>query len=168
MNHTVTFTVRRAVPEDALAILEAHRAAIRGSSAETAYSREVIEGWAPLHIPPERVEGFTRVIEQGEEVVLVAEDQAGQVMAFGSIVPRNSELRAVYVNSAYARKGIGRAILEQLEELAREAGMTELRMDASINAQAFYEASGFISLERAEHVAQSGLRMACIRMKKSL
>ena len=168
MNPTATFTVRRALPEDALAILKAHSAAIRGSSAEAVYSREIIEGWAQLHIPPARVEGFARVIEQGEEVVLVAEDQAGQVLAFGSIVPRNSELRAVYVSSAYARKGIGRAILERLEELAREAGLTELRMDASINAQAFYEASGFVSLERAEHITQSGLRMACIRMKKLL
>jgi len=151
-----------------LAILEAHRAAIRGSAAEKVYSPEIIDNWAPIHIAPERVEAFAGVIEQGDEVVVVAEDRAGKVVAFGSIVLSNSELRAIYVSSEHGRRGIGRAMLELLEELALEAGVTELRMDASINAQAFYEANGFVSIERAEHVTQSGLRMACIRMRKSL
>jgi hypothetical protein len=41
-------------------------------------------------------------------------------------------------------------------------------MDASINAVRFYEANGFMSLERGEHVMPSGGRMACVRMLKAL
>jgi putative acetyltransferase len=154
-------------PDDALAILEVQRSAIR-QTAVSAYSAAIIDEWAPAVIDRERVETFRRWIERGEEMIVVAVEAAGQIIGFGSIVPANSELRAVYVAAAYGGQGVGGALLARLEELARDAGLAELRMDASINAVPFYEAHGFISLERGEHPMPSGGRMACVRMRKSL
>lgn len=159
--------LRRGRPDDALAILEAQRSAIRGTAA-SAYSPAIIDEWAPAVIAPQRVEAFVRWIERGEELIVVAMDATERVIGFGSIVPSNAELRAVYVAAEHGRQGVGRAILGRLEELAREVGMTELRMDASINAVPFYEASGFVSLERGEHPMPSGGRMACVRMRKAI
>ena len=99
---------------------------------------------------------------------MVAVDSSGLILGFGSIVPSNDELRAVYVRSEHARKGVGRAILRLLEDIAREADLKELRMDASMNAEAFYKANGFISEAPGEHTMSSGGRMACVRMRKSL
>jgi GNAT superfamily N-acetyltransferase len=161
------FQLRRGRPDDALAILEAHRSAIR-ETAVFAYSQAIIDEWAPTVIIPARVETFQHWIERGEEMIVVAVDPAGQIIGFGSIVPANSELRAVYVAAACGRQGVGRALLARLEELARDAGLAELRMDASINAVPFYEANGFISIERGEHGMPSGRRMACVRMRKAL
>jgi putative acetyltransferase len=135
-------------PDDALAILAAHRSAIR-QTAPSAYSPAIIDEWAPAVIVPERVDTFQRWIERGEELIVVAVDSAGEIIGFGSIVLTNSELRAVYVGAAYGGQGVGRALLARLEDLARKAGLTELRMDASINAVPFYEANGFISLEKS-------------------
>jgi len=164
---SASFTLRPGTPEDALSIIEAHRAAVRGIAIEF-YSREIIEEWAPISVSPERVEGFARTIASGEEVVVVAVDSSGLILGFGSIVPSNDELRAVYVRSEHGRKGVGRAILRRLEDLAREAGLKELRMDASFNAEAFYKANGFSSEASGEHMMSSGGRMACVRMRKSL
>jgi putative acetyltransferase len=161
------FLLRRARPEDALGILEAQRSAIRGTAAE-AYSPAIIDEWAPAVIVHERVETFRHWIARGEELIVVAVDTTGRIIGFGSIVPANLELRAVYVAADHGRRGVGRAILGRLEELAREAGLTELRMDASTNAVPFYEASGFIAVEPGEHVMSSGGRMACVRMRKTL
>jgi GNAT superfamily N-acetyltransferase len=72
------------------------------------------------------------------------------------------------VATEHVRQGIGRAILRRLEELAREAGLTELRMDASINSVPFYRANGFVAVELGEHVMSSGGRMSCVRMQKTL
>ena len=162
-----SFTLRPGIPGDALSIIDAHRAAIRGT-ATGFYSREVIEEWAPIAVSPERIEGFARAIASGEEIVIVAADSSDRILGFGSIVPSNDELRAVYVRSEHGRKGIGRAILQRLEDLARHAGLKELRMDASINAEAFYRANGFSSEASAEHSMPSGRRMACVRMRKFL
>ena len=161
------FQLRPGRPDDALPILEAQRSAIRQTAA-SAYSPAIIDEWAPAVIVRERVESFQRWIERGEESIVVAMEPAGQIIGFGSIVPANSELRAVYVAAAYGGQGVGRALLARLEELARDAGLAELRMDASINAVRFYEANGFMSLERGEHVMHSGGRMACVRMRKAL
>lgn len=109
-----------------------------------------------------------RWIESGEELIVVAIDSNEHIVGFGSIVPRHSELRAVYVAAEHGRRGAGRAILTRLEAMARELGMTELHMDSSTNAVPFYEANGFISLERGEHLMPSGNRMACVRMRKTL
>jgi putative acetyltransferase len=161
------FQLRPGRPVDALPILEAHRSAIRQTAA-SAYRPDIIDEWAPAVIVHERVENFQRWIERGEELIVVATEPAGQIIGFGSIVPANSELRAVYVAGAYGGQGVGRALLARLEKLARDAGLAELRMDASINAVPFYEANGFISLERGEHLMPSGGRMACVRMRKAL
>ncbi len=166
--HTdVAFSLRRGVPVDARAILEAHRSAVRGT-ANAYYSQAIIDEWGAANIAPERITNFERWIERGEEVIVVAVVSTGQVIGFGSIVPSNSELRAVYVAAEYGRQGIGRAILQQLETLAREAGVNELSMEASTNAVPFYTANGFISLGPGEHPMPSGNRMACMRMSKSL
>jgi GNAT superfamily N-acetyltransferase len=85
-----------------------------------------------------------------------------------AIVPANSELRALYVSAEHGRKGVGRAILLELEALARKAGVTELRMDSSVNAARFYEANGYLAIERAEHTLRSGVRMECVRMRKTI
>jgi putative acetyltransferase len=167
-SHTdVSFSLRRGLPDDARAILEAHRSAVRGT-ASSYYSQAVIDEWGADHLAPERISNFERWIERGEEVIVVAVTSTDEVIGFGSIVPDNSELRAVYVATEYGRRGIGRAILSQLETLARESGLNKLSMDASINAVPFYTANGFISLGPGEHSMPSGNRMACMRMSKSL
>jgi putative acetyltransferase len=166
--HTdVAFSLRRGVLVDARAILEAHRSAVRGT-ASAYYSQAIIDEWGAVDIAPERITNFERQIERGEEVIVVAVVSTGHVIGFGSIVPSNSELRAVYVAAEFGRRGVGRAILRQLETLARDAGVNELSMDASINAVPFYTANGFISLGPGEHPMPSGNRMACMRMSKSL
>jgi GNAT superfamily N-acetyltransferase len=164
---SLPFQLRPGRPDDALAILEVQRSAIR-KTAVAAYSAAIIDEWAPAVIVRERVATFERWIERGEELIVIAMDPAGRIIGFGSIVPANSELRAVYVDAAYGGQGVGRALLARLEELARDAGLVELLLDASINAVPFYEANGFTSLGRGEHVMSSGGRMACVRMRKTL
>ncbi len=132
------------------------------------YSREIVDSWAPLSISSERIEALSRCIERGAEVIFAAEDEAGHVIGFGAIVPGNSELRALYVSAEVGRKGVGRAILSRLEARARQAGLSELRLDASLNAAPFYEANGYVALQRGEHTLPSGTRMASVRMRKAL
>jgi putative acetyltransferase len=114
------FQLRPGRPDDALAILEVQRSAIRQTAA-SAYSPAIIDEWAPAVIVRERVETFKRWIEHGEELIVVAIEPAGEIIGFGSIVPANSELRAVYVDAGYGGQGVGRALLIRLEVLARGA-----------------------------------------------
>lgn len=152
---------------DAPAIMEVHRSAVRGIAASS-YDLEVLDGWAPDDISQDRIDAVARTIEIGEELILVAEDEAGRIMGFGWTVPARSELRGLYVRAEHARIGIGRAILSRLETSALEAGIMALHLESSLNAQPFYQANGYVVIERGELNLPSGARMACVRMRKSL
>ena len=155
-----------ATSDDAEAMLAVHRAAVRGTAAGF-YDPAVIEDWgSPLQ--PENVAGLAQRIRCGEEEAVIARDAAGRAVGFGSIVPRAHELRGLYVHPAHGRSGIGAMIVGELEGRARRHGLTELTLDASINAEAFYRRNGFQVEGRGEHVLPSGRRIACVHMRKQL
>ena len=158
-------TLRTAVAADAKAIIDLHHAAVHQTAAAS-YPPEVLEAWSS---PPDeaRYQQMREIIAQGDELLVIAED-ASRVVAFGSIVPRLQELRAVYVHPDAGRRGIGSLVVAALERLALEHGVRQLEMVASINAEAFYQREGFESVERGTHRLESGQEMACVSMIKHL
>jgi putative acetyltransferase len=158
-------TVRPAVSADAVAIIDLHFAAVH-RTASTFYTSEVLDNWSPQ--PNEaRYQQMQEIIAGDEELVLVAEDTLG-VVAFGSIVPRLRELRAVYVHPNAGRRGVGTQVLAALERLALERGIPQLQMVASVNAEAFYRRAGYEVVESGTHRLRSGQEMACVKMAKHL
>lgn len=158
-------TVRPAVVADAEAIIDLHFAAVH-CTASTFYSPEVLDCWSG-HPDEARYQQMREVITRGDELVLVAEDALG-VVAFGSIVPRLRELRALYVHPDAGRRGIGSQVLTLLERLALEQGVSELYLDASINSEAFYERAGYEVIRHSIHRLDTGQEMACVKMFKNL
>lgn len=163
----MTCRIEPARPEDAWAIVVVHDAAIRGSAADV-YPVDVIAAWAPAPITPERVDDLARRLASGRETAIVARSPTGEVVGFGSIVAHRSELRALYVDPGHGRRGLGAALLARLEAMARGIGLSELAMDASLNAVGFYERHGFTARGRPSHRLPSGAEMLSVRMGKTL
>jgi putative acetyltransferase len=165
VSNTQSFRVREAVETDAEAVARVLFEAIHGSASRY-YSSEVIASWA--RVPDElRCSQIRRAIAGTDELCLVAEHK-GEVVGFGSIVPSLSELRALYVRTDVGRRGVGAAILHDLERMAVARGLSELHMDASINAEVFYQRHGYQVIERGEHRLANGAQMACVKMRKPL
>ncbi|MDZ8079330.1 MAG: GNAT family N-acetyltransferase [Nostoc sp. DcaGUA01] len=157
--------VRCCLPSDAESVLKVHRAAIHGT-ASLCYPKEIIQDWASP-ITPSKIKAFADNTVIGEETRIVAEIN-GQIVGFGAIVVSNSELRAVYVSPSFGRSGVGTAILQELEHLARERGLSELHLNASLNAEPFYQVNGYINQGFEEHILRSGRKMPSVRMRKKL
>ena len=161
-----SIALRRAVSTDAQAIARIHFAAVHSGTAVDFYPREILFNWSPE--PNEiRIERYIRAIESGRELFIVAEID-NSPRGFGSIFPELSELRSLYVDPAFARGGIGSAILCRLEELAVERGVRQLKLDSSLNAEPFYLCHGFESVERGLHKLSGGMVMGCVVMRKPL
>lgn len=150
--------------EDARAFLEVHHAAVRGIAAND-YPEPVIEDWAPIPVTEKSVEGF--LTNPDGELRLVAEID-GNIVGIGALVVANCELRACYVAPNAARQGVGSALVREIERIARDKGLAYLKMDSSLTAEQFYKSVGYCVLQRSEHIRKSGLRMACVQMKKVL
>jgi len=157
--------IRPATSADAVAVIDLHFAAVHQTAAAF-YPPEVLDRWSR---PPDeqRYQQIRQAVAKGEELFVVAQDASG-VVGFGSIVPDLQELRAVYVHPKVGRTGVGSRILMSLERLAIDRGVLQLKMDASVNAEAFYTRAGYEILERSVHRLGSDHEMACVKMKKEL
>jgi putative acetyltransferase len=90
----------------------------------------------------------------------------GRVVGIGAAVFGTAELRACYVTPDAGRKGVGLALVEEIERAARERGVPHLELDSSVTAESFYRIAGYEVVQRAEHVLHNGQRMACVKMRK--
>ena len=157
--------VRIAVAADAEAIVRTHHDAVL-NTARDYYSPDVLDAWA-VKLTDSSCEQVRQEIADAGLVVVVADFQS-RVAGFGMIVPGDEELRAVYVDPAFGRQGVGTAILQCLEQTARERGVARLNLSSSINAEAFYGKHGYEVVERTTLRLRSGCEMACVRMTKRL
>lgn len=160
-----TVDIRPAVPDDAEAIVAVHYAAVHGTAAAD-YDEETCRSWSPP-VDGERLAAY-RHSEAAEGWLSMVAVSSGRVVGFAMIVPDMSELRAVYVAPDVGRRGIGARLLREAESLARAHGLCALRLDSSLTAERFYAAHGYVSQGRAEHTLRSGVRMACVPMRKVL
>jgi putative acetyltransferase len=110
---------------------------------------------------------FRRWDYHDNEIRLIAEID-GEAVGIGALVVKNSELRACYVAPSATRKGVGSALVAEIERLARDHGLTYLHLDSSTTAEMFYAALGYAVEERCEHVSRSGTVMAAVKMRKTL
>lgn len=157
------FLISKAETEDAEPILQAHFAAVHQTAAAF-YSEEIVQNWS-CPITDEKIERIRRAISSQDEFFIVAR-QGAEVVEFGSIVPRNDELRSLYIHPKVGRRRIGSQILQILEKTAISEGRSLLKVDASVNAELFYAKHGFEIVERGTHCLHSGHEMACIKMRE--
>jgi 8-oxo-dGTP diphosphatase len=156
------FLLRTARQQDARGILEAHYSAVhRTSLAE--YPQRVLAAWSPP-IDSARLEAY---LTQSfpHEVTIVAECR-GSIVGFGAIEPKENLLKGLYVAAEYSRRGIGKALLCDLERIALEAGCRELKMDSSLTAFRFYSGHGYRITQLGNHELRDGVEMPCVRMRK--
>jgi GNAT superfamily N-acetyltransferase len=69
----------------------------------------------------------------------------GKVVGTGSL--DGDEIKAVFADPGHQRRGIGRAMMENLEEYARTMGLKEVMLKSSITAYDFYKRLGYRLVE---------------------
>ena len=156
-------TVRPLGAGEARTFLQIHSRSIRGLAAGH-YPQEVIEAWT-VPVTEETIRGF--LDNPDHEIRLVAELN-GEPAGIGALVVQTSELRGCYVVPEASRKGVGAALVAEIERLARTYGLERLELLASVNAEPFYSSLGYQSEQRTEHVLRTGQAMAAVRMSKML
>jgi GNAT superfamily N-acetyltransferase len=79
-----------------------------------------------------------------------------------------AKIRAFFVHPEWARKGIGRMLLEASEAAARQAGFWQLEMGATLTGVPLYERFGYVARERVELPLANGETLAIVKMTKSV
>jgi len=78
-----------------------------------------------------------------------------------------ARIRAFFVHPAWARRGVGRFLLETCEEAIQAAGFREAMLVATLAGEPLYAAFGYAVLERYDAPLENGLTLPVVRMGKS-
>jgi putative acetyltransferase len=159
----VVITVRRLRVNEGRLFLQIHSRAIRGLAAAH-YPPEVLDAWT-VPATDESVRGLLN--NPDSEIRLIAELD-GEPVGLGALVVGSSELRACYVVPEASRKGVGTALVTEIERIAIEKGLERLELIASLNAEPFYAFLGYEAQGRTKHVLRTGHSMAAVKMAKML
>jgi ribosomal protein S18 acetylase RimI-like enzyme len=130
--------LRPAVAADAPRIHAIHTASVRQLCLQS-YGADIIEAW----LAHRRPEIYLGPIQRGSLFVAV---QSGRVIGFGEARP--GFVIAVYVDPAASDRGVGRAILRRALEIAKSEPSSAVKLQATLNAQSFYERFGFREVGR--------------------
>ena len=141
MSKTIPTHVRVATVDDAPAMSSVILEALRQSNAKD-YSPEIIERLEASFSPSALLNLFMQ-----REVFVAIYDQriAGTVSLDGRAV------RTMFVTPDVQRRGIGRRLMEAVEDAARKAGIDVLAVPASVTAEQFYANLGYKAVRGSFH-----------------
>lgn len=95
------------------------------------YSEEELEAWSP-----EKMDKlYWRVALIRNYTIVAVEDN--KVIGFGDM-EKDGYINRLYTHKDYLRKGVGRAIINKLEERARKKKLRYISLEASKTAIGFY------------------------------
>jgi GNAT superfamily N-acetyltransferase len=80
----------------------------------------------------------------------------------------SARIRAFFVHPDFARRGIGRKIVERCEEAARDEGFTKLELIATLPGEPLYRACGYREIEPFDIIMPDGGKLPARRMGKSI
>jgi GNAT superfamily N-acetyltransferase len=182
MTSPATFTLRLATPVDAPALRALIPRSARGLNAG-AYTDEQVEA-AIRHV----FGVDTTLIADG--TYFVAESAGGEIVACGGwsrratlfggdqhkagadplLDPRTdaARIRAFFVAPEWARRGIGRRLIEECVAAARAAGFHRMELMATLPGVPLYAALGFEAAERVRETTADGTEIPFVRMIRTL
>ena len=152
--------IRKATKEDAQEIFTLRNDSIR-SELVGHYPAEIISLWTAGETPSDR---FCKTVKGS---FFVAEIE-GAAIACGALDIVSGKLDAIFVSHKYLREGFGRKMLEFLERLAVEVGLPSLHLEATLNAEGFYQRLGYSSEGPSKYQSPRGFTMDCVVMHKRL
>jgi GNAT superfamily N-acetyltransferase len=79
-----------------------------------------------------------------------------------------ARIRAFFVHPAWARRGIGAALMRHCQQAAADAGFKAMELVATLGGEPLYAAFGFTAVEHLEIPLAGTLTMPVVRMRKRI
>ena len=77
-----------------------------------------------------------------------------------------ARVRAMFVDPACGRHGIGSLILNTTEQALQAHGFTHGYLAATLSGFSFYKAKGWITIKKEQHILIDGTKISVVLMKK--
>lgn len=78
-----------------------------------------------------------------------------------------ARIRAFFIDSRHARRGLGRLLLDRCESEAAQAGFKQFALMATLPGKRLYEVCGYVGTGPIEHPLPGGLSITFVPMTKN-
>lgn len=156
---TAKYPLRPFLPADTMALRELFAQSIEELTAED-YDEDQRVAWASTAAD---AEAFAKRL--GGMVTLVVQVD-GEYAGFASLKD-NTVFDMLYVHPYFAGQGVGTALADAIETLAKSRGATEITVESSDTAEPFFEDRGYQATQR-NMVPRDDLWLTNTTMKKRL
>jgi GNAT superfamily N-acetyltransferase len=153
----MTAIIRKASADDAAISWEIRRAAILDQCTGH-YQAELLAIWTD----GEMDDGFVQFVSEQLHVATID----SVVVATGMIDSQSGRVDAIFVRPDMMRRGIGKQMMTFLEQIGRAAGLTQLTLNSTLNAAAFYRKCGFVGDIIGTYQSPRGIILDCLPMTK--
>jgi GNAT superfamily N-acetyltransferase len=175
--------IRKAVPTDVPEIERVMRASMADLGTSTYDPAQVASAVRYIAVVDRQLidDGTYFVIEEAGRVIACggwsgrtklfsgprSQDEAGS--SDGRLDPAvdSARIRAMFVDPAHARRGLGRQILEASEADAARAGFRTFELMATLPGVPLYRACGYEEIERVTIELPDGMRLDCVKMRRA-
>jgi GNAT superfamily N-acetyltransferase len=172
--------IRQATPDDLPAIAEVMRASLASLGASFYDPAQLASAVRYIAVPDHHLvdDGtYFVAIEDGRVVACggwsarkkLFSGPASEDAAEGRLDPRidAARVRAMFVDPAYARRGLGRLILEAAEHDAARAGFTRFELMATLPGVPLYRVCGYEPVQEVTVELPDGVQLGCVLMRRA-
>ena len=152
-------TIRPAVMEDLQAISRLRTEAILNAAGDD-YSHEQLKQWA-------EVPAGDRSLERVRDACVLAGFSGRRLVATNGLDLDAAEMVGLFVHPAWRDQGLGRRLVTEIERLAVQYGLFELRVEAALPAIAFYRACRYQAPPGARPHQDPRTGLQCLCMSRS-
>jgi GNAT superfamily N-acetyltransferase len=175
------FAIRNASLDDVTAISAVMRESVEAFGADVYTPRQIASALRYICRPDQQL------ITDGTYFVAVAENKivgcggwsrrrkvysgSASSASENDLLDRSLEparIRSMFVRPSFARRGIGRAILQHSEQRAAAEGFRRLQLVAMRSAGTLYESSEYTAIADAPVVLEDGVMLECTLMERQI
>lgn len=150
--------IRKAIPSDAREIFEARSRSIM-ELCKNEYSEDQLKAWAYSDYQEGDIDRF---IKESTTWVVSLHDRVEGVAQ----LMNTGEIKLLYLTKAVAGKKLGKKLMANMEQRAKELKLSKLWLRSSKTAHGFYKSCGFIDSSKEIIANVRGAEVPCIDMIK--
>jgi len=123
------------------------------------YPKEAVQYFKQYHCDRNILKGAAK----GWTIVL---EKNNRIIGTGTII--DSHIMRVFVNPKFQKRGLGKLIMNKLEDKAISSEVNKVKLDASLPSKKFYDVLGYKTREKTYVKLENGKKLHYYKMNKGL